>query len=338
MIQLSKSLVGVSLLFVICATFCMIFLLKENNAIDTETDESVNVEHRTGKKPEKGEAAKAGWVAPDSLTLPAGTPGAEIKYGRELIVHTAAYFGPKGKIRRLTNGMNCQNCHSEAGTKIWALNYSAVASTYPQFKARSNKVVSIASRINGCFERSLNGKKLDTASREMEAMIAYMKWLGKDVKKGHKPEKNAVEKLPYLDRAASPVKGRLVYQNLCKSCHGENGAGQLNEKGTEYTFPPLWGADSYNDGAGLYRLSNFAGFVKNNMPLGTSYEHPALSNEEAWDVAAFVNSQPRPHKDQSADWKDLAKKPIDFPFGPYKDRFSETQHKYGPFKPIANAQ
>jgi thiosulfate dehydrogenase len=234
--------------------------------------------------------------------------------------------------------MNCQNCHNEAGTKLWALNYSAVASTYPQFKARSNKVVSIAGRINGCFERSLNGKKLDTASREMEAMIAYMKWLGKDVKKGDKPEKNAVEKLPYLDRAASTIKGRLVYQNLCKSCHGENGAGQLNEKGIEYTFPPLWGADSYNDGAGLYRLTNFAGFVKNNMPLGTSYEHPALSNEEAWDVAAFVNSQPRPHKDQSADWKDLAKKPIDFPFGPYKDQFSEAQHKYGPFKPIANAQ
>uniref|UniRef100_UPI00029A162E c-type cytochrome n=1 Tax=Pedobacter agri TaxID=454586 RepID=UPI00029A162E len=239
-----------------------------------------------------------------------------------------------GIVGRLTNGMNCQNCHNDAGRKIWALNYSAVASTYPQFKARSNKVVSIADRINGCFQRSLNGEKLDTATKEMQAMIAYMKWLGKDVSKGIKPDKNAVEKLAFLDRAASLQNGRIAYTNLCMSCHGKNGEGKMNDAGNEYAFPPLWGQHSYNDGAGLYRISNFAGFVKNNMPFGTSYEHPFLSDEEAWDVAAFVNSQPRPHKDQSMDWKDISKKPVDFPFGPYKDKFSEVQHKYGPFKPI----
>jgi thiosulfate dehydrogenase len=111
----------------------------------------------------------------------------------------------------------------------------------------------------------------------------------------------------------------------------------LNAQKNEYIYPPLWGKNSYNDGAGLYRLSRFAGYVKSNMPLGATHKTPQLSDEEAWDVAAYVNSKPRPHKDQSQDWPDAAKKPIDFPFGPFADKFSEEQHKYGPFEPIAKA-
>jgi thiosulfate dehydrogenase len=277
------------------------------------------------------------WKAPDTSTIPKTAEGKQIAYGRALIVHTADYLGPKGKVMTTSNGMNCQNCHVDGGTRILGLNYSAVASTYPQFKARSNKITSIADRINGCFERSLNGKKLDTNATEMKAMIAYMKWLGQGVPKGVKPAKNALEKLAYLDRPADPLKGRLVYDKLCQSCHGDQGQGKMDEINIAYTFPPLWGDHSYNDGAGLYRLSNLAGFVKNNMPFGTTSDHPLLSDEEAWDLAAFVNTQPRPHKDQSKDWKDIAKKPIDFPFGPYADQFTEKQHKFGPFKPIKNS-
>jgi thiosulfate dehydrogenase len=118
-------------------------------------------------------------------------------------------------------------------------------------------------------------------------------------------------------------------------CHGKNGEGLFAASGLEYTYPPLWGPHSYNNGAGLYRLSGFAGFVKNNMPyLLASHAAPMLSNEQAWDVAAFVNSQPRPTYDQRDDWKDVTLKPFDCPFGPYADSFSQQQHKYGPFKPI----
>jgi thiosulfate dehydrogenase len=105
--------------------------------------------------------------------------------------------------------------------------------------------------------------------------------------------------------------------------------------GKGYTYPPLWGPNSYNSGAGLFRLSRFAGYVRDNMPLNqATHNAPALSDEEAWDVASFVNSRPRPSKDLSSDWPNIAKKPIDHPFGPYADGFSETQHKFGPFKPI----
>jgi thiosulfate dehydrogenase len=99
-------------------------------------------------------------------------------------------------------------------------------------------------------------------------------------------------------------------------------------------YPPLWGKHSYNVGAGMYQISKFAGYIKNNMPFGTTFHNPQLTNEQAWDVAAYVNSKPRPWKDLKKDWPDLATKPLDYPFGPYSDRFSAKQHKYGPFGPI----
>ena len=110
----------------------------------------------------------------------------------------------------------------------------------------------------------------------------------------------------------------------------------MNTDGIGYAFPPSWGDNSYNNGAGLFRLSRFAGYVKANMPLGATYDNPQLTDEEAWDVAAFVNSLPRPEKDLNKDWPNIAGKPIDHPFGPYADAFTEKQHKYGPFKPIAD--
>ena len=169
-------------------------------------------------------------------------------------------------------------------------------------------------------------------------MLAYMKWIGRDVKKGQSLFGNATEKLPFLNGAADAGKGRAVYILKCKSCHGGNGEGLPALDKRSYTYPPLWGDHSYNDAAGMYRVINLAGFVKNNMPFGATYKNPQLTDEEAWNVAAFINSQPRLHKDQRNDWTDLTKKPIDFPFKPYTDTFSEKQHKLGPFKPISAYQ
>lgn len=108
----------------------------------------------------------------------------------------------------------------------------------------------------------------------------------------------------------------------------------MKTDGSEYQYPPLWGEHSYNDGAGLYRISNFAQFIRSNMPLGATFDNPILSEEEAWDIAAYVNSLPRPTKDKSSDWPKLDTKPFDHPFGPFADPFTEGQHKYGPFKDI----
>ncbi len=261
-----------------------------------------------------------------------------IRLGHDLIENTSYYFGTKGKIAAISNGMNCQNCHIQSGIIPYGNNFSAVIATYPRFNYRSNNMMSISRRINDCFERSLNGTAIDTASCEMQAIIAYMHWIGDDIPHGKKPLGSGIMQLPFLDRAADPAKGRIVYVNICQRCHGSNGQGQPNADASGYVYPPLWGANSYNTGAGFYRISTFAGFVKNNMPFQeAAYNHPKLSNEEAWDVAAYVNSQPRPLIKNKNDFPDLSKKPIDDPTGPYADTFTEEQHKFGPFKPIKDA-
>jgi thiosulfate dehydrogenase len=257
-----------------------------------------------------------------------------IKYGKELIANTSVYLGPKGKIAQTSNGMNCQNCHLDAGTRPWGNNYGAVLATYPKMRKRSGTVEGIEKRINDCFERSLNGKGLDSNSREMRAMVSYIKFIGQFVPKDSIPNGAGIWKLKYMDRAADPSKGQVAFEEKCVICHGKNGEGIMNSDGNAYTYPPLWGPHSYNQGAGLFRLSRFAGYIKTNMPLGATYNKPLLSDEEAWDIAAYVESKPRPSKDLSKDWPKIAGKPIDHPFGPYADVFSEQQHKYGPFQPI----
>ena len=278
------------------------------------------------------------WKASDTTEINKEQNATQIKYGRELIVNTATYFGPQGNIFHTGNGMNCQNCHLEAGTKPYGNNYSAVASTYPKFRERSGRIETVQKRVNDCFERSLNGKAIDTLGKEMQAIVAYIHWLGKDITKGEKPEGSGLKDLAYLERAADPQKGQALYMQKCVSCHGAKGQGELNAGNISYRYPPLWGEHSYNTGAGLYRLSRFASYIKNNMPQGATFENPQLSEEEAWDIAAFVNSQERPGKDLRKDWPDISRKPVDHPFGPYTDKFTEQQHKYGPFGEIAAAR
>lgn len=262
-----------------------------------------------------------------------------IYYGRQLVEHTSVYLGPRGKVRRVSNGMNCQNCHLEAGTKFYGNNYLAVASTYPKFRARSGTIESIEKRINDCIERSLNGAPLPLDSREIKAFVAYIKWLGKGVEKGKSPRGTGIYSLPFMDRPADRIKGKLVYTKHCSHCHGYKGHGLMKENALEWKYPPLWGDSSFNTGAGLYRLSRMAGYVKVNMPNNlATYEKPVLSDHEAWDVSAYIISLPRPTKDISNDWPDISKKPVDHPFAPYSDSFSETQHKYGPFDVIESSK
>jgi thiosulfate dehydrogenase len=278
------------------------------------------------------------WKGSDWSLMDKEPNAEELNYGKELVANTAEYLGPKGKVKAMSNGMNCQNCHLQAGTTPFGNNYSAVAATYPKFRARSGTEEDIQKRINDCFERSLNGQSLGRDSKEMIAMVAYINWVGKEVPKGEVPIGSGLYEVPLLDRAADPIKGKLVYDRQCASCHQTDGKGMAKPDGTGYLYPPLWGESSYNHGAGLYRLSRFAGYVKANMPLGATFEQPILSDEESWDLAAYVNSMERPKKDLSQDWPDISKKPMDHPFGPFSDSFTEEQHKYGPFKPIKAAK
>lgn len=273
------------------------------------------------------------WTPQDINTLTEIKHKKLLEYGKDLIMHTAKYIGPKGSVLQISNGMNCQNCHLEAGTKVYGNNYGSVASMYPKFRARSGKVEGIYKRVNDCIERSLNGKSLDTLGHEMQAITAYIEFIGGNVEKGKKAKGSGFKDLAFLERSAEPLKGKLVYNDKCLSCHQADGLGLMNADGIEFIYPALWGNKSYNDGAGIHRLSNFAKYTKYNMPFGVTHTSTQLTDEEAWDVAAFVNSQPRPHISVPNDWPDISKKPIDYPFGPYSDKLSERQHKYGPYVP-----
>ncbi|MCE2849338.1 MAG: c-type cytochrome [bacterium] len=282
-----------------------------------------------------------GWMAPSLFTDRSvqGEERALVIYGEELIANTSRYLGPNGSVAHVTNGMNCQNCHLNAGRKTWGNNYGAVAANYPKFRDRSGSIETVYKRVSDCMERSLNGSALDSNSHEMKAMIAYIKWVGYAVPKDSIPKGSGIKPPEYLDRAASPEKGLVVYTAKCQSCHGANGEGLMAADAQSYTYPPLWGEHSYNNGAGLFRLSRLAGYVRDNMPFNqATHRTPVLTDEESWDVAAFVNSRPRPSKDLSKDWPNISKKPIDHPFGPYTDGFTEEQHKFGPFKPIIEAR
>jgi thiosulfate dehydrogenase len=214
------------------------------------------------------------WQPPDANDIPNDETGDRIRYGRDLIQQTSFYLGPKGIVASKSNGMNCQNCHLDAGLRNFANPFCAVCANYPKYRDRSGRVESIEFRVNECMERSLDGKPLDSLSAEMRAMVAYIRWVGEGVPKGVRPKGAAIEELPYLNRPADPDKGRVLYLQHCQSCHGAEGQGALSADSFSYTYPPLWGPHSYASSAGMYRLSRLAGFIKNNMPLGTTRTNP----------------------------------------------------------------
>jgi thiosulfate dehydrogenase len=285
------------------------------------------------------------WTPPDIAQVPDTADGRLIRQGHALLTETYAHIGPEVADvakRYAGNNLSCQSCHLQGGSQPYSMPYLGVWGSFPQYRARENEVSTLEERINGCMQRSMNGKPLPLDSREMKAMLAYMKWVSTGVPVGATLVGAGTQAIKEPARAADPKRGAEVYERNCAVCHGNDGqgvrAGTVGDaKG--YQFPPLWGPDSYNNGAGMYRLLTAAGFIRSNMPLGTTYRDPALSDEDAYDVAAYLNTQARPEKQAlDKDFPDLLRKPVDMPFPPFADGFSPEQHKYGPFAPLRQKQ
>lgn len=274
------------------------------------------------------------WKYPDMSSVPQGPLGDSIKYGKELISKTYKYIGPltSDTTKRYSgNNLACSNCHLDAGTRPNSLGFVGVYLLYPQYSSRVDTIISIKQRINECMERSMNGKALPLNGNEMNSIVAYYQWISKDVMPKIASEYSGLPKIAYLTRAADHNKGSLVYRDKCMTCHADNGAGVYNDGKAENGFdiPALWGNDCFNNGAGMYRLSTSAAFIKSKMP----YHNATLSDEEAWDVAAYVVSMPHPVKPNlDKDFPNLNEKPFDCPYPPYNDTFSVARHKYGPFE------
>ena len=290
--------------------------------------------------PDLFQSTEVEWHVPNIKSeLPIGRIGEQVKYGYALVTETSRWMGPMapdGK-QYAGNYLNCQSCHLEAGTKRGSASWIGVVQRFPQFGGRENKIETIEDRVNGCMERSMDGTALPIESKEMQALIAYMNWLGDGIPEDTLDYFKGFAKLEIPVEAASPIKGSVIYDQECKVCHGENGAGVWKADSSGYQYPPLWGKDTYNHGAGMQRVLTAAQFVKGNMPWGVAtIDNPKLTDEEAYHVAAYINSFERPQKSNTdADFPDRKLKPMSTPYGPYDDDFSQEQHKYGPFQPIA---
>lgn len=285
-----------------------------------------------------------GWTAPDPDRLPDDDWGRTVRRGRDLIARTYAHIGPEAPDpaeRYAGNNLACKSCHLGAGTQPFAEPLVGAFPNYPKFRARSGRVATLVERIQGCMLRSMNGRELPPDGAEMTAMVSYLRFLATGRAVGEALPGQGAGRMAELDRAADPERGRAIYAQTCAACHGAGGAGLRNGgpgEATGYAVPPVWGPDSFNDGAGMNRLIGAANFIRNNMPAGTTWERPLLSVPDAWDVAAYVLSQPRPHMaGLERDFPDRLEKPVDAPYGPYADGFPEQQHRLGPFAPIRAA-
>ncbi|WP_339650510.1 c-type cytochrome [Halopseudomonas pelagia] len=223
--------------------------------------------------------------------LPDNAYGKLVQEGRALFVDT------KNRApEHVGNGLSCANCHLDQGRKANSAPLWGAYTMYPAYRSKNDKVNSYADRVQGCFQFSMNGKAPAADGPIIAALSAYSYWLATGAPTGQELPGRAYPEVPEPEGGYDLVKGEQIYAAQCAVCHGESGEGQ--KSGEDFVFPPLWGADSFNWGAGMHRINTAAAFIKESMPLGKG---GTLSNEDAWHVAAFMNSHERPQDPRLVD-------------------------------------
>ncbi len=222
-------------------------------------------------------AAPGGFAVPPDSLIPHGTLGASIRRGRAIVLATRDSL-PGHVGSRLA----CRNCHLDAGTRASSSSWVGTYASFPQYNARAGRVIRIEDRVNECLRRSLNGTPLEMGSRDMTDIVAYVAFLSTGMPQGRRAHWLGYRTL--APRTGDATAGARVFAQQCARCHGASGQGTPG-------FPPLWGSESFAIGAGMARIRTAAAFIRWNMP----YDRPGtLTDQQAWDVAAFVLSHPRP--------------------------------------------
>ena len=234
------------------------------------------------------QATGAGVVAAADTAIPPGPLGESILRGRAIMLATRESLPDN-----VGNGLRCTTCHLDEGRRENAMPWTGVYGRFPQYRSRTGTVIRLEDRVNDCLLRSMNGSPLPVESDAMRDIVSYMAHLSRGIPAGEPVRGQGVARLEPL--APDTARGRAVYESRCVSCHGADGSGTA-------VATPLWGPGSYNIGAGMARLNTAAAFIKHNMPFGSA----DLTTRQAFDVAAYVNSHPRP---------DFAGKENDWPHG-----------------------
>ena len=221
---------------------------------------------------------------PSDSEIPSGPFGDLVRKGEHIFTQTGVYARPY-----VGNDLTCESCHLDRGRKPYAAPLWGAYVSYPRFRTKNNKVSRLGERIQGCFRFSMNGTPPPLHSEIIRSLVAYAFWMSRGAPVGVKLAGQGMYRMPRPKRQPDPFRGKKVYAARCALCHGADGLGTTS--GHDVAFPPVWGPRSYNMGAGLAKVSKLAGFVKMNMPLSKG---DTLTNQESWDVAAYVDSQPRP--------------------------------------------
>lgn len=248
--------------------------------------------HDTGKEADATppDPATAGFQPPPLSAIPDDPEGAAIRRGMAIFADTPGNARPY-----VGNALSCTNCHIDTGRQPKAAPMWAAWVMYPQYRKKNGLINDMEDRIRGCFMYSMNGQDSPAGGapargspiyRDLEA---YFHWLATGAPTGRKMVGAGFPKIEKTALGYDPARGRKVFEQKCDSCHGADGQGVTS--GRNVTFPPLWGPHSFNWGAGLARVDNAAAFLKWNMPFGAG---GTLSDQEAWDVAAYIDSQERP--------------------------------------------
>ncbi|WP_225856573.1 c-type cytochrome [Achromobacter xylosoxidans] len=224
------------------------------------------------------------FTPPSAASLPDTEFGKTVRRGEQIFLHT-----PQNASKFAGNNLNCSSCHLDAGRRPDAAPMWAAYVMYPAYRAKNGHVNTLAERLQGCFRFSMNGKPPAADDPVLIALQTYMFWLADKAPTGVPLKGHGYPKLPAPAQKADYLRGSQVYARNCAVCHGDQGQGQKN--GEHWVFPALWGPDSFNWGAGMHQIKNAAGFIKVNMPLGRG---GLLSDQEAWDVAYFMNAHERP--------------------------------------------
>ena len=228
----------------------------------------------------------------------------EIRWGFKIFTDT-----PKEAPQFAPGKMSCNNCHLNGGQRERSLPLVGVAGMFPEYNKRSGRLYSLGDRVVDCFLRSENATGAETSqelqsppattSKEVLAVSAYITWLARGSEVGRNPAWRGQNNIPsenLIPIAKLDIhRGEALFMEHCTNCHGMDGQGvQIGDKKPG----PLWGPDSWNDGAGAGRIYTLAGIIRYSMP----YLNPGkLTDEEAQEVAAFIDSRPRPsypYKDQ----------------------------------------
>ena len=189
------------------------------------------------------------WAVPEVGALPDDDQGRLVRRGRDLITATYAHIGPEvsdPSKRYAGNNLACGNCHLEAGTKKFGLPIFGLYDEFPRYNARSGADITIEERVNSCMTRSLNGRAIPSDAPEMQAFVAYIKFLSSGVPPDQRIPGLGAGKIPELDRAADPTRGPAIYVAKCEGCHNTDGSGirrSLRTTDLGYIVPPLWGPD-----------------------------------------------------------------------------------------------